>query len=255
MISVVCVYEDKQILREYLESSLDVQTSSHEKILIDDSQNKYESAAKALNEGAARANGKYLLFIHADVRFYSETWLADAEKMLDSLQNVGIAGLAGKKDSEGVISNIVHGTPPLPVSDTEIDSVETTQTVDECAMIVPKSVFDVLRFDEQVCDNWHLFGVDYSLSVRNLGLEVFVLPLEAYHRSPGYSMSEIYYKSLQKVLRKHRKEYEYVYTTMGDWGTAVPVSIARFLKRIGFVRRYMQINHILSTLTRERGTW
>jgi len=93
-----------------------------------------------------------------------------------------------------------------------------------------------LRFDEEVCDNWHLYGVDYSLSARNLGLEVFVLPLEAYHRSVGYSGSESYYKSLQKVLRTHRKEYKYVYTTMGDWPTAVPVSISRFLKRIHVLR-------------------
>jgi glycosyltransferase involved in cell wall biosynthesis len=236
MISVVCVYNDKRILREYLESSLDAQTSGLEKILIDNSQNKYESAAKALNEGAARANGKYVLFIHQDVRLYPETWLADAEKILDSLQNVGIAGLAGKKDSEGVMSNITHGIPPRPVSESRIDRVETTQTVDECAVIVPKSVFDVLRFDEEVCDNWHLYGVDYSLSVRNLGLEVFVLPLEAYHRSAAYSISGSYYKSLQKVLRKHRKEYEYVHTTMGDWHTAVPVFLSRLLKRTHVLR-------------------
>lgn len=236
MISVVCVYNNKQVLREYLESSLDVQTSGLEKILVDNSQNKYESAAKALNEGATRANGRYVLFIHQDVRLYPETWLADAEKLLDSLQNVGIAGLAGKKASEGVMSNIIHGIPPRPAGNTRIDRVETAQTVDECAMIVPKSVFDVLRFDEEVCDSWHLYGVDYSLSVRNLGLEVFVLPLEAHHISLAYSMSGSYYKSLKKVLRKHRKEYEYVYTTMGDWRTAVPVSLSRLLKRTHVLR-------------------
>jgi hypothetical protein len=68
-------------------------------------------------------------------------------------------------------------------------------------------------------------------------------------------MSGSYYKSLQKALRKHRKEYEYVYTTMGDWSTAVSFSIVSFFKRIGFVRRlYIQVNYIRSTLTGERGT-
>jgi len=231
MISVVCVYNNQQVLREYLEGSLDTQTASFEKIFIDNSQNSYKSAAKALNEGGARATGKYVLFIHQDVRIYPETWLSDVEKMLDSIRTFGIAGLAGKKDSEGVMSNIIHGIPPRPVGDTRIDRVETTQTVDECAMIVPKSVFDVLRFDEEVCDNWHLYGVDYSLSVRSLGLDVLVLPVEAYHRSIGYPASEGYYKSLRKLLRKHRKKYEYVYTTMGDWRTAVPVSLSRLLRK------------------------
>ena len=232
MISVVCVYNNKQILRQYLESSLDIQTSSHERILMDNRQNKYESAAKALNKGAAAAEGKYVLFIHQDVRLYPETWLADAEKMLDSLQNVGIAGLAGKRDSKGVMSNIVHGVPPKPAGNIKIDRIEAAQTVDECAMIIPKSVFDVLSFDAKACDNWHLYGVDYSLSVRNLGLEVFVLPLEAHHESMAYSMSASYYESLQKVLRKHRRDYDWVYTTMGNWRTSTPVTLSRLLRKV-----------------------
>jgi hypothetical protein len=73
--------------------------------------------------------------------------------------------------------------------------------------------------------------------------EISVLPLEAYHRSATYSMSGIYHKSLQMMLRKYRKDHEDVYTAMGDWGSAAPFSIARFLERIGFVRRlYIQAN-------------
>lgn len=35
----------------------------------------------------------------------------DIEKMLDSITNLGIAGVAGKKDEKGVMTIIKHNTP------------------------------------------------------------------------------------------------------------------------------------------------
>lgn len=242
MISVVCVYNDGKVLRDYLEAGLDAQTAACERILLDNSNHRYPSAAKALNEGAAKATGRYLLFIHQDVRVHPGTWLADAERMLDSLTDVGMAGLAGKRGFEGIRSNITHGDPPGPAGHARIDRVETTQTVDECAIFVPRSVFVRLRFDEDACDDWHLYGVDYALGVKKLGLEVLVLPLGAHHGSTANSMSDRYYRSLGKVLRKHREDCGFVFTTMGEWHTRVPIPVMRFLRR----------TRILVTLSRLR---
>lgn len=226
MISVVCVYNNKQVLREYLESSLDIQTVGFEKILIDNSQNKYESAAKALNEEATRATGKYVLFVHQDVRIYSETWLSDAEKMLDSLRNVGIAGVAGKKDWSGVKTVITQGDPPHQAGSFLSAEPLLVQTVDECLFFVPREVFAAVNFDERVCDNWHLYAVEYSLSVREMGLEAYVLPLNAYHKSMG-QFSEAYYAVLKKVIGKHKKHYSIIFATTGNWITVIPVKIQR----------------------------
>ena len=53
MLSFVCVYNNRQILDEYLKKSLDKQNSQdYELMLIDNQENKYTSATTALNTGA-----------------------------------------------------------------------------------------------------------------------------------------------------------------------------------------------------------
>jgi len=232
MISVVCVFNNREKCEKYLLSSLKMQRAPYELILLDNTKSEYPSAASALNVGGGRAQGDYILFIHQDMQFDSETWLSDMENILRSLQDIGIAGLAGKTDSKGVISNIMHGVPPRPAGDEMIQCVETAQTVDECALIIPKEKFRHIKFDEAVCDDWHLYGVEYSLSVIKINMNVFVLPLVAYHGSAAYSMSDNYYKTMRKVIKKHKMDHKIIYTTMGDWRTNLPLF---FYKRIKLI--------------------
>ena len=227
MISIVCVYNDGKILNDYLLKSLKNQTVDYELITVDNTEGKYKSAAEALNHGGRRAKGKYIMFVHQDVDLTSNSWLKEVEKMLDSLQDLGIAGVAGKKDERGVMTVIKHGNPPEPAGSITIKKPEEVQTLDECLTIVPKPVFDVLQFDEKVCDNWHLYAVDYCLSVKKLGFDVYAIPMFVYHRSAAYSFSEKYYLTLEKVLKKHKKHYKQIYTTMGDWSTLYPLNIQR----------------------------
>ena len=227
MISIACIYNNGKILNDYLLKSLKNQTVDYELILLDNAKGKYKSAAEALNYGGRRAKGKYIMFVHQDVDLSSNSWLEEVEKMLDSMQNLGIAGVAGKKGERGVMTVIKHGDPPRWAGSITIKKPEEVQTLDECLTIVPKSVFDVLQFDEEVCADWHLYAVDYCLSVKRLGFDAYVIPMFVYHRSPGYSFSEIYYLTLDKVLKKHKKHYKRIYTTMGDWSTLYPLSIQR----------------------------
>ena len=67
MISIVCVYNNKEILNKYLIKSLESQTEDYELILLDNTQNKFNSAAKALNNGGRKAKGDYIMFVHQDV--------------------------------------------------------------------------------------------------------------------------------------------------------------------------------------------
>jgi len=230
MISIVCVYNNKEILNNYLLKSLKTQTVNFELIALDNTEGKFKSAAEALNYGGRKAKGKYIMFVHQDVDLSLDTWLEKAEKMLDSMQNLGIAGVAGKKDERGVMTVIKHGNPPEPAGSITIKKPEKVQTLDECLIIVPKSVFDVLQFDEEVCDDWHLYAVDYCLSVKRVGFDAYVIPMFVYHRSPGYSFSEKYYLILEKILKKYKKYYKWIYTTMGDWSTFYPLEMQRIFR-------------------------
>jgi len=95
MISIVCVFNNKDTLEDCLLRSLGIQTSPYEPIFIDNRRGRFRSAAEALNHGGAKATGKYIMFVHQDVEFISDSWLGDAEKLLDSIADLGIAGVAG----------------------------------------------------------------------------------------------------------------------------------------------------------------
>lgn len=242
MISVVCVYNNKDILDNYLIKSLKIQSSNYELILMDNTDGKFKSAAEALNEGGKEAKGKYIMFTHQDIDFLSDNWLKNAENTLDSIPDLGIAGVAGKLNiKKGIITNIKDGIPPKYAGTTKIKSVMKVQTLDECLFIIPKNIFKILKFDEETCNDWHLYAVDYCLNVIKLGFNVYVLPFLLYHRSPGFSVSKKYYLTMKKMLNKHKNDYKWIYTTMGDWNTSYPFFIQilanKFLLKIAKIRK------------------
>lgn len=248
MISIACVYNDKTVLENCLLKSLQNQTSNYELILADNTERKFESASKALNWGAKNAKGEYIMFVHQDVDLCSNSWLEEVEKVLDQLPNLGIAGVAGKKDEKGVMTIIKHGDPPKLAGKIYIEKPTQVQTLDECLVIIPRSVFDVVQFDEEACPDWHLYTVDFCLSVAILGLRVYAIPTSIYHKSRGVSpknpfqiilslssLPEGYYQTLKKLLRKHKNHYKRIYTTMGDWSTSSPL----ILQRVKILARIM----------------
>jgi len=217
MISIVCVWHKKDVLESVLLPSLKKQTSPYELVLIDNTKNQYPSVAAALNVGGKMCTkGKYLMFVHQDVDLISPTWLADVEPMLDSLRDLGIAGVAGASLSGGV--NLAsHSVGWIKSGDEEggrkIARPERVQTVDELLMIIPKAVFSRVQFDEKRFDFMHLHGVDYCLAVAGMGLNTYVIPAYVHHRSKG-SFVDIHKYQLRFAM-KHFDKLP-VFTTCGE---------------------------------------
>lgn len=237
MISVVCVYNDREIAEAYLLKGLKAQTADYEIILVDNTQKHFKSAPQALNYGGRRAKGNYIMFVHQDVIMKSSSSLHLIETTLEKLPSLGVAGAAGCKEGlAGTLSNMSHGTPPTPAGTAGAVAVPTrVQTLDECLIIVPRNIFDRLQFDEVACDGWHLYAVDYSLSVKMLGLDAYVVPVVAYHKlgaieRGGNRLQRDYYEILKKVLKKHRDRYGVIFTTCGVWDTRIPVLLQRLDK-------------------------
>ncbi len=221
MISVICVFNNNDILEEQLMKSINIQNMEYELILIDNSHGKYGSAAEALNYGAKHSTGDYLMFVHQDVDLVYDTCLRNIEDVLDSLDNIGVVGVAGYVETDGkpvMMSNIQDGYPPEDVG-VNIDEPVEVQTVDECLFIVSRSMFQELEFDEKTCPDWHLYGADYCLSVKKLGRSVYVIPIKIYHASRTESFSSTYYSTLNNIIRKHGNEYKTINTSCGVWHT------------------------------------
>jgi GT2 family glycosyltransferase len=230
MISVIVVYNDRALFDEMLGASVARQQPRPELIALDNTGGRYGSAAAALNAGAREARGDYLCFAHQDVRFESDDWLVRAEALLRELPEAGIAGVAGSRarpggDGREIVSLIEDSVPPQRSDHVALTVPERVDTVDECAFFVPRAVWARHAFDERACDGWHLYAVDFSLSVRAAGLLVYALPLPLYHRSAGAVVRVLgfttyegaYFRTLRKVLRKHGARFPRVHTSCGTW--------------------------------------
>jgi hypothetical protein len=217
MLSIVVVYNDERALNRILLKSLKNQTTKFEFIPVDNTQGRFQSAAEALNYGGKQASGKYVMFVHQDVDLGSDSWLETVEKALDDISDLGIAGVAGMSEKgknywerkRGRISSCgeVWGNP--------LQKPEEVQTLDECLLIVPKSVFSKLQFDEKTFDGWHCYGVDYCLSVNKIGLQPYVIPAFIYHRSLTLNVENLL-RYQKRLYNKHRKNYKKIYTTCGE---------------------------------------
>jgi len=247
MISVICVYNNRKILEDCLLKGLKDQTAESELVLIDNTGGQFCSAAKALNYGGKKATGDILMFVHQDIDLISNTWLEDAERLMTSLPSPGIAGMAGTSDRDKrLYSNLTQGNPPLPAATWPAEKLLEVQTLDECLMLVPNVVFDKCNFDEEVCNDWHLYSVDYCLSIKHLGYKAFVIPLTGYHQSPGYSMSESYYATLKRIFKKHKGRYPLIYTSMGNWNTSKSICLQRLAqKKLKAIRYAMRVKRMV----------
>jgi len=219
VISIVVVYNDQRALDEILLKSLRNQTSKYELIAVENAERKFESAAEALNYGGRQAKGEYIVFIHQDVQLDSASWLERVERILDSIPDLGIAGVAGMSEKgesdrergRGCISDcgeIWQWSNPVQVP-------EEVQTLDECLLIVPKLVFSRMQFDEKTFDGWHAYGADYCLRVRRMGLKAYVIPAFVYHRSLRRNVKDLL-EYQERLYNKHKGSYKRVFTTSGE---------------------------------------
>lgn len=250
MISVISIINNEKIAKDFLLQGLSHQNTKYELILIENKNNlSYKSASQALNCGGNRAKGDFLMFIHQDVMLFSHSWLKDAENSLSTVSNLGIAGVVGMlkphymNDFEMYVrcallttlklsawvshygrGNLCCGYEKKPWWGKQISGILSVQTLNEMLLIVPAQVFENTKFDETTCDDWHLYGVDYSLTASKAGLQTCILPYPVIHWDGGArGLSKPYYKTLGKLLKKHKNE-ETINTTCGLWFTRPQIS-------------------------------
>lgn len=228
--SIICVYNDEEVLKGWLLAGLQDQPPCFELIKVDNTGGAFRSAAAALNHGAARANGEYLLFVHQDVRLMAGDWLEQAASFLGKLPDLGIAGVGGMRGlpAAEILSvlgtsaslrgtgQVFSGPGKIPaLGDVQFTQPVAVQTLDELLLIIPDEMYSSAPFDENTCRDWHLYGVDYSLSVAARGLKAYVLPLPVWHRSGG-TLSCGYFRTLKAIFKKHHG-YKIIPTTCGFW--------------------------------------
>lgn len=208
-LSIICCYNNEKQLNEQLLESYRNQNCTAELVLIDNTSNEFQSAASALNYGAKLSTKNYFIFVHQDIIFTK----------IDSLQNIfnyiktcdnSILGVAGVKyNSSKIVSTIVEGKNQKRIGE-DFDEPIEVHTLDECLIGCSKNTF--LKFDEQACDNWHLYVVDLCLESKKQGIKILCIPSDIWHFSGG-KINDGFYVTLKRLVKKHKNNYKYISTT------------------------------------------
>ena len=213
-VSVICVYNDKSCYESELRSSLKHQDIDYEILAIDNREKAFNSAAEALNYGANRAKGDILVFSHQDIYLKREKELRLFAEAIEKEPCGVIIGTQGVKEPSNVYySNITAGKEYVGsvVKDYEEKMYEVS-SVDEGFFGMKKATWDMLKFNETLCDNWHLYGVEICLHTRKAGGHVYVWPSQLHHFSMG-NISLGYMRNLKELCKYYHKDFKYIWTT------------------------------------------
>ena len=171
--------------------SLKKSTIEYELVGIDNTNSKFKSAAAALNFGGDIATGDMLVFLHQDIIFNSEKSLAtlveNYKKLPSDSAILGIFGATrtGKKEI--------------------LEGVFAVDTLDECLVILNRDTFEKHRFNENLCNGWHLYVVELCIRIRMLNGLVAVVEHDITHLSTG-EVNESYMKTFKQLLNTYKSE-------------------------------------------------
>ncbi len=216
-ISLITVYNDKRKLETMINTSKQQLNVDIDYVLIDNSQRNFSSASSALNTGILKSKTDVLVFLHQDIEFLEANVL---EKIYDfALKNkniiFGAAGVQDKNNNKNpkLLSAMAEGEN-YKRYDT-LKKPEKVFTLDECLIACHRNCISRVRFDEQVCDGWHLYGADLCLqAVVDDELDVMALPMNICHKSHG-NADDSYFITQKKVGRKYKKYFKFINTTNG----------------------------------------
>lgn len=224
MYSIVCCYNDydeyKTNIEEGLYRLLKKYDSQCELIGLNNTTKQYASAAEALNQGCEKACQDILVIVHQDVvinKRCPETIIKYGETLKNEFTLIGAAG----KLKDKIYTNIQHGKNSMYAGKYRVKELIEVETVDECFFCLSKETWKRLRFNEKICNGWHLYAVEMCLNIRmNLG-KVYVGEFDIYHKSQGV-VDFNYLDTMKTLCKKYCKKIGKIRTMCFDCSTNFP---------------------------------
>ena len=213
-VTVVCVYNDPEVLQNCLRRSIEAYSGDHEVelVAVDNTHREFTSAGAALNHGARLAQQELLVFAHQDVYLHSIDLLVSRGRVLASSQwgLLGANGFTGDGNSVGRMRDrvLVIGAPAAtPV---EVDSV------DEVLFMVLREVILQYPLTEDPLLAWHAYAVEYGLRMRQLAKRVGAVDLAITHNSLTINLDKL--DEAHEYVGKLYPDFRPIQTTCGMVG-------------------------------------
>jgi hypothetical protein len=233
--SIICVYNDENILRTNLIMSINENGDiPYELILINNKNGRFKSAAEAYNYAGKKAKGKYILFIHQDVQIKEK--FSKLEELLGSIKNIGAAGPIGMSSEGSYYGERLRGyiNDRGNLLGKPLQKPEIVQTLDDLFVVICRDVYKKLKFDEVTLNSWHFYVIDYCISVKRfLDLDVYAIPFFVFHNSKGINKKGLTRSQIRFSL-KHRRYKKVIFSTYATVRTELYIIFLVALARLFF---------------------
>jgi len=167
------------------------------------------SLCEGYNRGIQRSKGSTLIFSHDDIEIISPDFVQKIENHLSEFDIVGVAGttlLTGGnwvRTGKGYIHGLVtHRRKDdngynISVYDDSESTVGSVHALDGLFFAVNRNVVDMLRFDEETFDGFHLYDLDFTFSAHLAGYKLAICnDIAIIHDSEGsYNESWRHYRA------------------------------------------------------------
>ncbi|HPH99307.1 MAG TPA: glycosyltransferase [Chitinophagaceae bacterium] len=200
MISIIICSKDRQLKQQVEKNIAETIGISYELIIIDNNIDP-KGICAVYNNGAAQAKYDILCFVHEDVLFQTNNWgQIIANHITEGADVIGIAGSKYKsKTLSGwfsVIKNLdcanfihtaesgkLHKHISRPYRSLSND--EQVCCIDGVFMVSKKSVWQDIRFNEELLKGFHVYDIDFSLRCAQKYKLIVTYLIDLIHLSNG----------------------------------------------------------------------
>ncbi|MCX2187190.1 glycosyltransferase [Limosilactobacillus pontis] len=219
--SLITISNNESVYQEFKKGLKQQKDVDYELIKINNDHNQFNSARVAYNEAAKKARGKYLVFLHPDIRFLDDYALHDTLSAIKAIPNFGVAGIAGSpwklyKNKSYIITTIVQGKDKEHVG-TPINKTTEVQTLDESFFVIKKTYWEKHPFTNYL--GWHFYAVEQCLRAIIDGKKNYVVPARIWHKSTGGSEDKNYVRMGEEMVQRYGSHFPYINTTVTKWET------------------------------------
>lgn len=206
-IDIITVYNNLSQYNTMLASLANSSFQHYNAIALDNTQGRFSSAAQAYNFAlSTQCTGDIFVFCHQDILF-SENELERIAELCTKEDNTlfGAAGVENKGPSKIIVSSMTD--PNVPKYRTiHSKEIKDVFTLDECLIAGNKRVFENIQFDEELCNGWHFYAVEFCLQCHQNGINTKVYDSNISHLSAG-KIDASFRECEKRVAKKYRKKY------------------------------------------------
>lgn len=188
-ISIVCVFNNPEVLQECLDRSIRAYSGSLEiqYIPVDNTNRTFSSAGSALNHGTRQARHELVAFAHQDVYLHSLDRLAAVGLQLLSggWGLLGANGVTTQGQSIGRLRDRVQLIGKEANTPVEVDSV------DEVLFMASRDLMLSEPLSEDPKLAWHAYAVELSLRLRTLHRRVGAVDMAITHNSLTINLDKL----------------------------------------------------------------